>query len=211
LPVPKAVSWNWADQYVGSSLSPFNGPNWPTITYSGNVDWSVDYMPAKPPKQKPTKSEQVVATPDNFIKAITNKFGPISVDLAATNDNKVCENHLGPGSIFTDSLQVAWHKLQGLLYLNPPFGNIKPWISKCAEEMKKGAQILLLVPASISSKWFAECGYPYASVFALTPRLTFKTHMQVFPKDLMLLYFYDFASGFKVWNWKEDVCPKQNI
>lgn len=54
-----------------------------------------------------------------------------------------------------DGLSREWH---GRVYLNPPFGQqIAPWIEKACVEHAAGrmTQGILLVPASVSCRWFA--------------------------------------------------------
>lgn len=156
------------------------------------------------PKQKPHRSEQTVGTPRAFLIAIERRFGPIVIDLAATEDNRVCAEYLGPGSpLGWDSLLVPWRHQRGWQFLNPPFGDIAPWAQKCAEESAKGAHVLFLVPASVGSNWFNTWVRPHAYVFELTPRLTFVGHTQVYPKDLILCcYGPERFVGRDSWNWR---------
>ena len=102
---------------------------------------------------KGLKEGALYKTPMVLIKSVVGKFGEIVFDLAA--DDK---NFKGPpGKFFDekiDSLKQVWHVIVGLCWLNPPFTFIKPWVSKCLEESRKGANIAFLVPAAVGSKWF---------------------------------------------------------
>jgi hypothetical protein len=40
--------------------------------------------------------------------------------------------------------------------LNPPYSPLKPWIKKAQEESAKGARIVVLMPAIISTRYFSE-------------------------------------------------------
>jgi hypothetical protein len=157
------------------------------------------------PKQKPGKSIQEVGTPKEFIQAIAKQFTQIDVDLAANNTNKVCPDYLGPGSLFEDSLKVQWHKLNGFLFLNPPFGKIKPWVKKCHEENLLGAEIGLLVPASVGSNWFRDYVFKKAHVYFLSPRIKFVGHKHLYPKDLMFCWYSPklINPNMTIWNWKK--------
>lgn len=159
------------------------------------------------PRQRPGESEQIVCTPRDFLDAVEGRFGPIGLDLAANGDNHVCPLWLGPGSPLQggeDSLAetVSWAG-RSLRWLNCEFGNIAPWAAKCAAE-RHHAFVALLTPASVGSVWFAEHVHGKALVLAIRPRLTFVSHQQVYPKDLLLsLYGPLVCPGFDLWKWRE--------
>lgn len=160
------------------------------------------------PRQKPNRSEQVVGTPRDFKLACEAKFGPIALDLAADSTNHVAPAWFGPGSPLEieNALSrltdwTAW--VEGLRFLNPPYGDITPWAAKCATSAKAGARILLLVPASTGAEWFNLYIRPYAFVFELTPRIKFMGHTQGYPKDLILAYYGpEGFIGRGEWRWR---------
>lgn len=169
---------------------------------------------AKPPK-KSGRGRQDYATPPEFLKAVRGRFGALIWDLAAVRDTCVANDpghYFGPGSQFeTDALQADWARIKdgfyvtrdisGWLWLNPPFAHLDPWAKKCAEEMQRGARILMLTPASIGTRWFAEHVQPHAHVIALSPRITFVGETAPYPKDLMLSVFAYGLTGFSAWHW----------
>ena len=154
------------------------------------------------------KSRQDYATPIEFIYAVTNRFGPITFDLASSSDN-----YKGPeGCLFTesdDSLSQDWTKLKGNLWCNPPYGVIGPWARKCAQSITEdedgwiSRRIFLLTPASVGSNWFAEYVHNRALVLFLRPRLTFEGADDPYPKDLLLAVYglKTFPSGYQCWRW----------
>jgi hypothetical protein len=148
-------------------------------------------------------SEQSVKTPPDLMAAVQRCFGRIAWDLAAEPHNAQAERWLGPGGLHDDSFTVDWHQLAPgeLLWLNCEFANIRPWAAKCAAECALGARILLLVPASVDSNWYANHVHGRAAVYALNPRVKFVGHKHVFPKPLALCLYGD-APGFDVWRWK---------
>jgi hypothetical protein len=164
------------------------------------------------PAQRPGKSEQTVETPEDFLKAVRAKFGPLTWDLAATAKNKKAPNHLGPGSPTPDSLTTSWANLTGNLWLNPPYSDLGKWAAKCAAERlirHKWSRILLLTPASVGSNWWVLNIHQKATVYFLSPRLTFVGHTQSYPKDLALsVYCTDSYAveaphpGYECWRWK---------
>ena len=164
------------------------------------------------PKQKPGKSFQSYATPWEFIRAVEGRFGPIVCDLAAAPSNAKAKRFYGPSD---DSLTKEWAAdyPEGLLWLNPPFAKIGKWAAKCATESAKrsGGHIVMLVPASIGTDWFALSVEREAHVIALSPRMIFdgapinpKTGKpDGYPKDLMLVVYTCGLTGFSTWRWKE--------
>ena len=130
--------------------------------------------------------------------AIWMKFGPPAWDLAASAGNTKAPRFISEEE---NSLVQDWHKLAGLLFLNPPFNHIEPWACKCREESKKGARILFLTPASVGSVWFTNHVLGHAMVLALCPRLSFDG-IAPYPKDCILSVYWGGIHGFDVWQWK---------
>ena len=146
------------------------------------------------------KSEQDVQTPRDLLDPIEKRFGLIAFDLAASEGN-VCEYFYTPDD---DSLSCSWTgNVVGLAWLNPPYSNIEPWAEKCAAETKKGARILLLVPASVGANWFQRHVVPNAHVIELMGRVKFVGHTQGFPKDLVLCVFWAGLTGRSSWKWRD--------
>jgi len=159
------------------------------------------------PRQRPGASEQVVGTPRAFLDAVEARFGPIGLDLAANCENHVCDLWVGPGSPLlggTDALapSFSWRG-RSLRWLNPPFGDIEPWAAKCAAE-RHHATIAMLIPAAVSTNYFAEHIHGKALVLAIRPRIRFVGHPTGFPKDLVLTVWGPWvAPGFDLWKWRE--------
>jgi phage N-6-adenine-methyltransferase len=137
------------------------------------------------PVQKPGRSEQAVGTPWQLMHACEMRWGKFTYDLAANDDgsNTKAPLWIGPTE---DSLSVDWHKLGGLLWLNPEFGNIGPWAAKWKLEARLGARGIMLTPAAVSTEWYANHVHGEARVVAIRPRVKFIGHKQGFPKDIML-------------------------
>ncbi len=146
------------------------------------------------------KSFQAFETPGEFLQAVALRFGFLSWDLAATPENAKAPNYFTKQQ---DSLKQEWRVKSGGLvcWLNPEFGCIAPWAEKCAAEMKLGARILLLTPASVGANWFQQHVVPNAHVLELSPRISFDGR-HPFPKDLVLSVFYGGLTGRSHWRWK---------
>lgn len=162
-------------------------------------------------------------TPQVFIDAVEQKFGPLVWDLAGSETNKRAPFVLTEE---LDSLKYVWMDLRAdgtyapqdggtgpLLWLNPPFSNITPWAAKCAAEWKLGAEILLLVPIG-SQNWYWDYVEPFAQVYAVGrmvfdncfDRVTGELVTTPYAKDLILAHFVpNLLPGNRPqrWLWKE--------
>jgi phage N-6-adenine-methyltransferase len=164
------------------------------------------------PRQKPGRSRQTYATPLDFIRAVETRFGRLDFDLAATPTNAKAER------FFTrreNALKRPWVPLDLRFWLNPPYGHIMPWASKCeytALGLKQSGSILLLVPASVCSRWFVHHVWGKAFVNLLSPRLCFIKD-EPYPKDLILCVYRRRRprpdQQFVYWDWRNETLTNQ--
>lgn len=155
---------------------------------------------------KGSESSGNYGTPESLIDAVQEKFGTIAFDLAASD-----ANFKGPaGKYFdeqADSLKQSWHRIEGLCWLNPPFTFIRPWVEKCLEESRKGANICFLVPAAVGSRWFLRYVFKEADTYFLYGRLVFtgqEGKPQPYPKDCMIVHFHPKMTGLiDIWDWRK--------
>jgi hypothetical protein len=162
-------------------------------------------------------SKQDHPTPWIFMSAVEQRFGLVEIDLAATAKNTKAGRFITPKQ---NSLKQDWDALLkgGLGYLNPPFDPIAPWADKCVEEAIKGTRFVMLTQASVDSNWFWKI-FPYCTVYALHPRVTFIGSKQGFPKPLILSAFNCVRLGAESgpcgrlhkWNWMIDAVGTQPI
>lgn len=160
-----------------------------------------------PPVRKSTgasmarhRSEQDVATPPDFMLAVVRRFGPIAHDLAALPENTKAPSFYSPAE---DSLKQDWTTLEGNLWLNPPFGTIRPWAAKCrasTSQRHRFHRLLMLVPASVGSRWFDMHVHQHSLVLGLLRRVKFVGAAHGYPKDLILVVYGGFR-GFDTWDW----------
>lgn len=178
------------------------------------------------PLQKPGRSKQTYGTPWPLIRAIEARWGPLSIDLAASACEAKAPMFITPEQ---NSLVQNWDELigDGLGFLNPEFADIDPWAAKCAACLKS---IINLTPASIGSEWFANRCDGKAKVVGLRPRIAFegchnlfpKGHPRAgerrckppcvgcasYPKDCMLLLWgsrFQKESIFQTWRWDQTI------
>jgi hypothetical protein len=153
------------------------------------------------PTIKRGKSVQVVATPWEFVRAAEKKFGPLAWDLAATAENAKAPNFITPEM---DTFTQDWGKLLdgGLGWLNPEFDPMTVWVEYCARQQRRGAEFLVLTPASIGANWFWDYVKPFATVYSVG-RMKFEGHKDPYPKDLLLNHYTQNPSHeLQRWRWK---------
>lgn len=155
-------------------------------------------------------------TPWDFAHAVQRKFGPFTMDLAATAESAKAPVFITPER---NSLTVDWaHVLSGGIgWLNPPYSNITPWATKCAGESARGAEILMLVPGSIGANWYWDWVEPYADVYSIGrlafdncyDRKTGKLVRDPYPKDLILCHYHyvdrtdPWTKPMERWRWQQ--------
>lgn len=153
------------------------------------------------PAQKPGLSKQTYETPSLFVQAAAMMLGidHFAVDLAADG-----ENHKAPYwySEADDTFTKDWHKIVGWCWLNPPFSHLAPWVQKACVESQRGARVAVLLPAGVSTEWYAQYVHERAHVLFVRPRLTFVGETDPYPKDLMLALFDGVRTGTGCWKWK---------
>ena len=119
----------------------------------------------------------IIETPDYLKKEIIDEFGKY-FDPCPVNPK-------------VDGLKIAWD-YNKINYVNPPYsrGQLKLWVEKCDLEFKKGAKIVLLIPAYTDTKYFHEYIYqkPYVEIRFLKGRIKFKGYQNAssFPSMLVL-------------------------
>jgi hypothetical protein len=192
-------------------------------------------------------SKQDYQTPADFMAAVFARFGPITFDLAAHAGNAQSPHYFAPctgpegpmpfdaAAHNIDAFDHSWSYLSksrfcregfnGLLWLNCEFNDIVSWATRCGEEARRGANILLLTPASVGANWFSDLIAPYADTYLLKPRLMFIPG-QTYNKDCMLSHFVrpevrsagKFAvagapegnvRSLEIWNWKKNKIEQQ--
>ena len=152
------------------------------------------------PIQKPGRSIQTYGTPWELIRAVQVRIGDsFNWDLAASQENTKALFYFGESQ---DSFAQDWSKLNGWLWLNPPYANISPWAEKCWRESEKGAKICFLVPASVGSNWFADFVHEKSLVLAIRPRITFIGQEDPYPKDCIIAVYGIGKTGFETWKWQ---------
>jgi len=167
-------------------------------------------MVATGPTIRRGKSSGDIWTPWEFIRAVEKKFGPLTIDLAASGPQGAkASEFITPEQ---DSFSFKWHEFLGLSWLNCEYGNIAPWAHKCADESLAGWRGLLLVPGSIGANWYWDYAEPYSNVYSVG-RMVFDNCFgkdgnlvtTPYPKDLILCH-YDWSQPrqkMQRWRWRD--------
>lgn len=151
--------------------------------------------------------KQDYGTPRDLLIAAARDFSPIAFDLAANKGNAVTMFYISKDE-GSDSLKADWmadyrkHGHNGVLWLNPPFKRVRPWMEKCRDEAAKGARILSLTKASIDSNWYQDVVAPNAASWILKDRVKFVGCPHVFTQALMLTEWGTGKRGLGFWDWK---------
>lgn len=168
------------------------------------------------PVQKPGRSKQDYGTPMPFLTAVLTllRIPEFVLDIAAESHNAKARAWITP---VQDALRVRdWrahaltpfkHQLpedQQWFWLNPPYEDLRAWVGAAKDQHYRwGSNIVVLVPASVGSNWWASEVHRHCMVRFVRPRLTFDGCEDPYPKDCALLcYGYGHAIGYQLWNWQ---------
>ncbi|MGD0255475.1 MAG: DNA N-6-adenine-methyltransferase [Acidimicrobiales bacterium] len=88
-------------------------------------------------------------TPEDLFATLNAEFG-FTLDPCATPESAKCLTYFTKED---DGLTKPW---SGTVFVNPPFSDIPRWLAKSREEVMKGSTVVLLIRASIETKWWEE-------------------------------------------------------
>lgn len=148
-------------------------------------------------------------TPDDLLELV-NMVGGIAFDPCTTPDNPtkaklfICpstEESLVAGGghgVGGDGLAANWH-VDGLVYINPPYGRQLPkWVAKARLEAAGGAEIIALVPARTDTRWWQKhIAHGADAICFWAGRLKFRGAENSAPFPSALVYFGDRAKAFR--------------
>lgn len=126
------------------------------------------------------------ATPIKFFQELDNEFH-FTLDPCATPENAKCDK------FFTEKengLLQDWSN--EVVFCNPPYGReINKWVEKCYNENKKGATVVMLIPARTDTKYFHQYIYNQHEVRFIQGRLHFNESKQSAPFPSMVVVMKD--------------------
>ncbi len=130
---------------------------------SANRKW----VDAQVKKSQAGPSSNYFETPKNIFDCFNLNYN-FAFDLSASADNSKCSNFYSEQD---NSLEQDWNKLRGWLWLNPPYSPLKPWVQKAQAAYKNGAQIAMLIPPILNTKYFSET--PPTKILFIVGRIPF--------------------------------------
>lgn len=102
--------------------------------------------------ETPTQKRDLWRTPPEIFDALDIEFG-FWLDAAASWESTLCAHYIDEKK---NALACEWESY-GSIWVNPPYSSISPWILKAAEQCCVQMQnIVMLVPADISTGWFSK-------------------------------------------------------
>ena len=91
------------------------------------------------------------ATPQDFFDKLNTQFD-FNLDPCATAENAKCKKFF---TIEDNGLEQDWSKYR--VFCNPPYGRgLKDWVRKAYEESKKGALVVMLLPARTDTSYWHD-------------------------------------------------------
>ncbi|WEM33137.1 DNA modification methyltransferase [Escherichia phage EJP2] len=90
----------------------------------------------------------------NTPRDLWNKINAVwkfTLDAACLENSALCEKYFTPED---DSLEQDWG--DNIVWLNPPYNDLKTWLSKAVQEYKKGSTVVILVPSRTDTKAFQD-------------------------------------------------------
>lgn len=78
-----------------------------------------------------------------------NELWKFTLDAACMKETALCSKYYTPDD---NSLIQDWNN--DIVWLNPPYSDLKPWLSKAVESYKSGSTVVILVPARTDTQAF---------------------------------------------------------
>jgi len=133
-------------------------------------------------------SSDTWGTPPAVLEPIYEHFGEIGLDPCAAGlepEPVKAELYYGPRHARRDGLIYPWDSHE-LVYVNPPFSYVAPWVEKAAKE---GDEVILLVPCRTGSVWWQTWVAPADVILFWNGRLTFVGAKHTAPFHCALIYW----------------------
>jgi len=119
-------------------------------------------------------------TPPEILKYVYEFFPDgVMLDPCSNDASLVVASHAMDGSAGKDGLTANWYDMVGYhqdsgVFVNPPYGKttMAPWINKIVKE-SDDLEILALIPARTSNKWWMTIADTEAHVCFVQQRITF--------------------------------------
>lgn len=128
------------------------------------------------------KKNNDIATPKKFYNELNSEFH-FTFDPCKLGQHELIEKN--PDKY--DGLKIEWGDVN---YVNPPYSEIKKWIEKAIQELKKGKKSVFLVTCRTSTKYWFDLIVPHASEIRFIEKgIQFSGYDKPFPMALCLIIF----------------------
>lgn len=85
-----------------------------------------------------------------------------------------------------DGLDMGWGERN---FVNPPYSEIKDWVTKAYEESKKGRLVVMLIPSRTDTKWWHEYVMKAKEIRFIKGRLKFDDQKNSAPFPSCIVVF----------------------
>lgn len=126
-------------------------------------------------EEQKTKLRQHWATPPDFFDAIDSEFDFV-LDAAATKNNRKVTAYFGPDHHVTsrdDMFTADISKVDGTIYLNPPFAAMMPIVSLATIWQQQKKTVVVVGPVSPDTAWWRALEFSASEIRFLRPRIKF--------------------------------------
>lgn len=130
------------------------------------------------------------ATPLKYFEELNNEFN-FTLDPCCTHENAKCKKHFTKEE---DGLKQDWSK--DIVFCNPPYGKELPlWVEKAYNENKKGALVVMLIPARTDTRYFHKYIYKQHEIRFIKGRLKFNDGKNYAPFPSMVVVMKNFPNS----------------
>ena len=127
-----------------------------------------------------TQPDDSYATDSWILQLVGSHYDPCPMN---TEFDPVIHNN----GLLTDWVEESYEH-NGKIFLNPPYSNVQPWITKAIAAAEDGCTIILLLKHDSSTKWYMQLCEAGAHFLPIHKRLRFNCKSAAaFPSVLVVL------------------------
>ena len=130
-----------------------------------------------------SSKSDIWATPQDFFNNLNAEFN-FTLDPCALPDNAKCSKFYTPEQ---NGLKQDWSN--ETVFCNPPYSDIKNWVEKAYNEAKRGAKVVMLIPARTDTRYFHDFIYGQHEIRFVRGRLKFGDQKNSAPFPSMVVVF----------------------
>ena len=130
-----------------------------------------------------SSKSDIWATPQDFFNNLNAEFN-FTLDPCALPDNTKCSKFYTPEQ---NGLKQDWSN--ETVFCNTPYSDIKNWVEKAYNEAKRGAKVVMLIPARTDTRYFHDFIYGQHEIRFVRGRLKFGDQKNSAPFPSMVVVF----------------------